>query len=174
MFFEFHFFPEFVSNFWCKDYLGIYRAVSSFATYLKFFTKFKVDVFQLVYLVKVRCVKWVQDQQKWPSFIYLIEQMANRIWIKSILLQKVLAIMSFWFCETNFDFFLPRSFWNVSFNVVFLSKIPVYIHDTVSTIWRTPLYSLNHMNCPPRSVKRRVGCITHCSFKNWTKLLEII
>ena len=165
VFFEFHFFPEFVSKKWRSDYLIICRAISFFATFFKVFTNFGVDFFQLVYLVRFRCVKWVQDQQKWPSLIYLIEHMVNRIWIKSILLEKVLAMMSFWFCETNFDFLRPRPHWIVFFNVVLLSEVPVYIHDTVSTIWRTPLYSLYHMDCPRRSVKLRVGCITHCSFK---------
>ena len=64
VFFEFHFFPEFVSLFRRRDYLGINWAVSSFAAFFKFFTSFEVDIFQLVYLLRVRCVKWVQDQQK--------------------------------------------------------------------------------------------------------------
>ena len=164
MFYEYKLFPEFVRKKGRRDDPRICRAVSYFATYLKFFTNFKVDFFQLVYLVRVRCVKRVQDHQKWPSFIYVIEHMAIGTWILSLLLEKVRAILSFCYCETKFEFFRPRSYWKVFFQCGFLVENPClhiwhWIHDMTHTL------QSKSRGLPPKSVKRRVGCITQCSFK---------
>ena len=59
------------------------------------------------------------------------------------------------------------------FNVDFLSKIPVYIQDTESTIWRTP-YSPNHVDCR-RSLLNKGSVVSLSVPSNrWTKPLEII
>ena len=166
-------FAEFVSNFWGRIDLWICRCGFFFATYPNFFTNFKVDFFQLVYLVRARCVKRVHEQQKWPNFIYVIEYMANRTCIVGILLEKTLATLSFCYCETKFEFFRPRWFWKDFFNVVFLSKIPVYKYYTESTIWRTP-YSLNHVYFRRSLLNEGSALSLTVPLKRWAKPLEAI
>ena len=99
--------------------------------------------------------------------------MANGTWIVSILLEKVLAILSFCYCETKFEFFRPRSYWKVFFNVVFLLKIPFYKHDTETTIRLTP-YDRNHVDCLWSLLNKGSAVSLSVPSNRWTKPLEII